>query len=272
MIKTLRHSLGHLQATRLASLLAVGLGLATCGHAQTSPLNFVELDAHLHKAADVALYNATSLHEAAALQANTPALLVQVQPTAQLAPDLPTALLAVPLIESGGNPLALSSKGARGLWQLMPATARRYGLTVNQQRDERLDPVRSTLAATQYLRDLHQQFGSWPLALAAYNWGEQNLAAALARTHTNNFESLLHSGVLPAETRAYVPAVLARGARFQPGIDTGLNPLNSTAASVLIVFAAASFSPAQSAPARLLQSEPSQRNFMQSNPPTGESE
>jgi hypothetical protein len=139
--------------------------------------------------------------------------IAQLQPA--LAPILekygvPAGLVAVVAVESGGDPLALSPKGARGLWQLMPQTARRYGLVVDAVRDERLDLEKSTAAAARYLRDLHTQFGSWPLALAAYNWGEQNLAAVIQRTHLSDLALLSARGVLPAETCAYVPAVLAR--------------------------------------------------------------
>jgi soluble lytic murein transglycosylase-like protein len=137
----------------------------------------------------------------------------QLQPA--LAPILekygvPVGFVAIVAVESGGDPLALSPKGARGLWQLMPQTARRYGLVVDTVRDERLDLEKSTTAAARYLRDLYVQFGSWPLALAAYNWGEQNLATAIQRTHSTNLALLSARKVLPAETRAYVPAVLAR--------------------------------------------------------------
>ena len=131
-------------------------------------------------------------------------------------------LSAVIEIESGRNPLALSRKGARGLWQLMPDTARRYGLEVDTLRDERVDIARSTEAAAQYLADLYAQFGSWPLALAAYNWGEGNLADAIARTHSSDFSLLAFSGALPQETRKYVPAVLARWgtSELSPAIQT----------------------------------------------------
>ena len=121
---------------------------------------------------------------------------------------VPAELAAVILVESGGNPMALSPKGARGLWQLMPDTARRYGLTVDGMVDDRLNVEKSTHAAARYLRDLYIQFGSWPLALAAYNAGEQNLQRAIDRSRSNEFSVLSTLGLLPLETRNYVPAVL----------------------------------------------------------------
>jgi len=129
---------------------------------------------------------------------------------------VPEDLAAVVFIESGGNPLALSSKGALGLWQLMPGTARRYGLTVDPRRDDRLDIEKSTVSAARYLRDLYQQFGSWPLALAAYNTGEQNVHRAMVRSGSREFETLSSLKYLPAETRHYVPAVIA-AMRSNPG-------------------------------------------------------
>ncbi len=120
---------------------------------------------------------------------------------------VPTELAAIVVVESGGDSTALSPKGARGLWQLMPDTARRYGLTVNADTDERLDVLKSTRAAAEYLRDLYSEFHDWQLALAAYNAGEQAVQQALARTGGAGF--LVAAPVLPAETRNYVPAVLA---------------------------------------------------------------
>lgn len=122
---------------------------------------------------------------------------------------VPVALTAVIQVESGGNPAALSYKGARGLWQLMPDTARRYGLTVDATHDERLDVAKSTQAAAHYLSDLRLQFGSWPLALAAYNTGEENLQRAIERSHSTEFLVLSSLGLLAPETRNYVPAVMA---------------------------------------------------------------
>ena len=90
----------------------------------------------------------------------------------------------------------------------MPDTARRYGLVVTTTVDERLDPYKSTHAAARYLRDLHTQFGNWPLALAAYNAGEDTVQRALDRASAREFNSIARAGMLPPETRRYVPAVL----------------------------------------------------------------
>ncbi|HVJ07251.1 MAG TPA: lytic transglycosylase domain-containing protein [Acidisarcina sp.] len=120
---------------------------------------------------------------------------------------VPAELAAVILIESGGRPMAVSAKGARGLWQLMPDTARRYGLRVDAVEDQRLDLMRSTRAAARYLHELYVRFGDWKLALAAYNAGEANISAAMLRARTQNFDRLAYLRLLPAETMNYVPNV-----------------------------------------------------------------
>jgi len=122
---------------------------------------------------------------------------------------VPTELAAVILVESGGRADALSPKGARGLWQIMPDTARRYGLRVDDMQDDRLDLFKATDAAARYLHDLYAQFGDWKLALAAYNTGEANVETAILKAHTEDFDQLTRLGVLPLETRNYVPRVLA---------------------------------------------------------------
>jgi len=127
---------------------------------------------------------------------------------------LPPELLGLMLVESGGHPAALSPQGARGLWQFMPTTARRYGLKVSYGSDERLDVERSTRAAARHLRDLYVQFGDWALALAAYNAGDGAVQKAIRRGKTTDFATLSSLRLLPAETRAYVPAVLAAGPLF----------------------------------------------------------
>jgi soluble lytic murein transglycosylase-like protein len=128
--------------------------------------------------------------------------------------NVPAELLAVAFIESGFNPQALSPKGARGIWQLMTATAQRYGLTVEPMNDHRTHPEHSTRAAARYLRDLYQQFGDWKLALAAYNTGEDRVQRIINRTGIRDFDEMARRGLLPLETRNYVPAVIAVGKRF----------------------------------------------------------
>lgn len=120
---------------------------------------------------------------------------------------LPAELIGVVKVESNFNRLALSPKNARGLWQFIPATARRYGLRVDQTVDERIDPEKSTRAAARYLRDLYSLFGDWKLALAGYNAGENRVLAALARSGAASFSEI--ASFLPRETQMYVPSVLA---------------------------------------------------------------
>lgn len=122
---------------------------------------------------------------------------------------IPTELIAVVLVESAANPSALSVRGARGLWQLIPETARRYGLRVEPGRDERLDTERATRAAARYLADLHDRFGDWLLALAAYNAGEDRVESAIEHAGRADFSLLSARRLLPAETRNYVPAVIS---------------------------------------------------------------
>lgn len=121
---------------------------------------------------------------------------------------VPVELLAVAMVESGFSPQALSPKGARGIWQFMPATARRYGLAVEPDDDQRTHPEQSTRAAARYLRDLYTQFRDWGLALAAYNAGENRIQRIIDRTGIRTFDEMARRGYLPAETRKYVPAVL----------------------------------------------------------------
>jgi soluble lytic murein transglycosylase-like protein len=125
---------------------------------------------------------------------------------------VPQQLAAVVLEESAGWTNALSPKGARGLWQLMPDTARRYGLVVTIDQDDRLSLDKSTRAAARYLRDLHEQFKDWSLVFAAYNAGEQMVQRAINRSGTTDFSRL--NKLLPIETRNYVPAVWASLARL----------------------------------------------------------
>jgi len=123
---------------------------------------------------------------------------------------LPTDLVWLSLIESGHNPTIVSPAGAAGLWQFVPESARMYGLTVDRWVDERFDPERSTEAAVRYLSDLRTRFGSWELAMAAYNMGHGGLLRAMKKFNTNDFWVLTrYEAGLPWETTLYVPKILA---------------------------------------------------------------
>ncbi len=129
---------------------------------------------------------------------------------------VPDEIVAIVLVESGGQPTALSPRGARGIWQFMPDTARRFGLTINSETDDRLDIPKSTRAAARYLHVLHAQFGDWSLAIAAYNAGEIVVRNAVLRSGSKDFALLSSKRLFPAETRAYVPAVMAASNLFAP--------------------------------------------------------
>ena len=123
---------------------------------------------------------------------------------------LPLDLVWLSLIESGHNPTIASPAGAAGLWQFLPDAARSYGLTVDRWVDERLDPERSTQAAVRYLSDLYRRFGSWELAMAAYNMGYGGLSRSVRKFNTNDFWELSrYEAGIPWETTLYVPKILA---------------------------------------------------------------
>ncbi len=123
---------------------------------------------------------------------------------------LPTDLVWLSLIESGHNPSIHSHAGAAGLWQFIPEAGQLYGLTVDRWVDERLDPQRATGAAIGYLGDLHKRFGSWDLAMAAYNMGYGGMGRAIRKFNTNDFWELSrHEAGIPWETTLYVPKILA---------------------------------------------------------------
>lgn len=119
---------------------------------------------------------------------------------------VPGQLVWLAEVESTFNPTARSPAGARGLFQLMPATARELGLSTTLP-DERTDPHKSAQAAARMLRGLHAKFGDWPLALAAYNAGPGRVQRTLAKHKAKTFAEI--ASALPVETRMYVPKVLA---------------------------------------------------------------
>ena len=123
---------------------------------------------------------------------------------------LPEKLVFLALIESGFSTSAYSRAHALGPWQFIRSTALHYGLAINPWVDERRDPVLSTRAAAAYLKDLHQRFGEWYLAAAAYNAGEGRVGTALQRAKTNDFWRLRNARQhLKLETRDYVPKFVA---------------------------------------------------------------
>jgi membrane-bound lytic murein transglycosylase D len=142
-----------------------------------------------------------------------------------VAEGLPPELAYVALVESEFRAEAVSGAKAKGFWQFMPATGRRFGLAQDSWVDERSDTEKATRAAAQYLRHLHGIFEDWNLALAAYNAGEGTVRRAIRRHGTNDFWELARARALPRETRDYVPriqaAILVAGApeRYGFAID-----------------------------------------------------
>ena len=123
--------------------------------------------------------------------------------------NLPEDLVYVAMIESGFNPYAVSWARAVGPWQFMPATGKLYGLKIDWWMDERKDPIKSTNAAAEHLKDLHNLFGSWPLALASYNAGAGKVQRAVLRTRSDDFWDLKASRYIRKETKNYVPKWMA---------------------------------------------------------------
>jgi peptidoglycan lytic transglycosylase D len=122
---------------------------------------------------------------------------------------IPQDLIYLAQAESGFKPLALSKARARGMWQFMASRGVGYGLRRSWWVDDRQDPERSTRAAARHLKDLYNQFGDWYLAMAAYNSGPGNVQQAVRRTGYADFWELYKRNVLPAETKNYVPIILA---------------------------------------------------------------
>ncbi|HUI83405.1 MAG TPA: LysM peptidoglycan-binding domain-containing protein [Candidatus Binatia bacterium] len=122
---------------------------------------------------------------------------------------VPQDLIYLAQAESGFQPLALSRAGARGMWQFMAGSGQLYGLERSWWVDDRQDPEKATRAAARHLKDLYNQFGDWYLAMAAYNSGASTVQHAVERTGYADFWELYRRGVLPQQTRNYVPIILA---------------------------------------------------------------
>ena len=125
------------------------------------------------------------------------------------AAGLPEDLAYLAMIESGYNERAYSRARAVGVWQFIKATGRNYGLKINTYVDERRDPVKSTQAAVSYLGDLYSEFGSWYLAVAAYNAGEGKIRRAIKKYNTTDFWEIAQGKYLRLETKRYVPKLIA---------------------------------------------------------------
>ena len=122
---------------------------------------------------------------------------------------LPKELVYLSLVESGFNPRAYSRARASGPWQFIKSTGLIYGLQVNWYVDERRDPIKATVAAARHLRDLYDLFGSWPLALAAYNAGAGKISRAIEKTGSRDFWKIARTRLIRRETKHYVPRFMA---------------------------------------------------------------
>jgi membrane-bound lytic murein transglycosylase D len=122
---------------------------------------------------------------------------------------LPPDLVYVALVESGFTPTARSRASAVGMFQFISSTGKRFKLQQNEWVDERCHPFKAARAAAEYLSFLYDTFGSWPLAVAAYNCGEKAVQTALDQSGLKTFWELAQYGYLPSETRDYVPKVYA---------------------------------------------------------------
>ncbi len=133
---------------------------------------------------------------------------------------LPDELKYLSMVESALNPRAISRSGAGGLWQFMPGTGRELHLYQDEYVDERMEPVKSTEAACQYLRDLYNTFGDWELAMAGYNCGPGAVRRAMRRSGGDSFWTIYDA--LPKETRSYVPLFVAHVYMLNYANDHGI--------------------------------------------------
>jgi membrane-bound lytic murein transglycosylase D len=139
--------------------------------------------------------------------------------------DLPSDLVHLSLVESGFNPYAYSRAKATGPWQFMKGTGQIYGLRIDHYVDERRDPIKSTIAAARYLRDLYDLFGTWPLAMAAYNAGEGKVQRALNKAQAESFSEISRTKLIRPETKHYVPRIMAATIIARNPDQYGFNPV-----------------------------------------------
>ncbi len=122
---------------------------------------------------------------------------------------MPSEIALLPMIESAFNPGAYSTSRASGIWQFIPSTGKNFGMQQNWWYDGRRDVISATNGALDYLQKLHDMFGDWELALAAYNWGEGAVQRAQERNRRRGLPVNYTSLKMPNETRNYVPKLLA---------------------------------------------------------------
>jgi membrane-bound lytic murein transglycosylase D len=145
---------------------------------------------------------------------------------------VPQDLIYQAVTESGFQPQVLNRKsGAGGMWQFMPF-AGAYGLERNGYFDERFDPEKSTIAYAKYMKFLYSQFGDWYLAMAAYDWGPGRVQHVVSRTGYADYWEIYNRGGLPAETKAYIPSVIAAVIMAKNPEQYGLTDLVPDAAVV----------------------------------------
>ncbi len=139
---------------------------------------------------------------------------------------VPQDLIYLAVAESGFQPQAINPRsGAGGMWQFMTYTGPEYGLTRNGYYDYRFDPEKSTRAYARYIKKLYGITGDWYLAMASYDWGLGNVQRAVQRTGYADFWALYRRNAMPAETRAYVPKILAAVIMAKNPERYGLNKL-----------------------------------------------
>jgi membrane-bound lytic murein transglycosylase D len=142
---------------------------------------------------------------------------------------MPMEVALLPVVESGFKPYAYSKSHAAGLWQFIPGTGKLYGLEQNWWYDGRRDVIQSTRAALDYLQKLHNDFGDWQLALAAYNCGEGTVGRAIKRNKKRGKPTDFWSLDLPSETSAYVPKLMAVShmVKFPERYNLSLSPIDN---------------------------------------------
>ena len=123
--------------------------------------------------------------------------------------NMPMEIALLPMVESAYNPVALSTARAAGIWQFIPSTGKHYGLAQNFWFDSRRDVLAATDKALEYLSKLHDDFDDWQLALAGYNWGEGNVARAVAKNKSKGLPATYAALSMPAETANYLPKLQA---------------------------------------------------------------